>query len=141
MSDEDRVIPELSPNGSEFLEALNEGDIDRAVQILRQLDCLKKSDLQELADIFDPTLENAVYNPFKAKLVRRKAGNPIDPLRRRARSFYRASLIQKALLIEKKLYLAIEAVSKQTGLSVSQLKADLRLQKNTVKKKKKSVKS
>jgi hypothetical protein len=88
--------------------------MNQAAKQLRTKGKLHAEELQRLADLLDDSEKKL---PWRLAFKYRRRGRPFDTLQSRATAFKRSLLVNNAS--EPKLYLAIEHVMAQTGLSKS----------------------
>jgi hypothetical protein len=121
--EEDDNAPEPSPSAAEFFDALDAGDAALAASILRNLDCLRRDDLELLADLLDGGQPPA---QSRYRLIpRARVGRP-PSLAKRTASQKRARLVKAALDEGRNLKSAIPDVAKAQSVSTSTVRRDWR---------------
>ena len=116
------IDDELGITEDDFFYALAARDLKQAAAVLRSLGGLSQEAAAILADLLEGNPKQAKwfqeYFPYCFALRRWRPGKPANPLK------HEASLknkITEKLKTEKKVYLAIAAVAKETNLSPSTL--------------------
>ena len=117
MNDPSHPEPEITED--DFFAALAAGDAKRAAEVLRSLKELGQGAVETLADLLegDPVQQN--FFPYRLELRRWGPGRARNFLGRELSRFKLRRMINEKLKTEKKVYLAVAAVAKQTHLGPS----------------------
>ena len=128
MSDDSAEPPIEEDTDDGLSAALIDGDVERAVALLRGRSSLSTAEIEVLADLLEGDPANEKIYRQKLKFAAWRPGRPLgDPAEARAASLTRAMMIKDLVAKGVKQTAAIELIREKTGIATSQLKRDLLL--------------